>query len=318
MQMHLSSDVQIPDGMLAAIALRNENSRLGVPSRNTALHQGINACNSTIVLGLQSTAALNRVESRCTGKERDAESGLDYFGARYYASTMGRWVSPDPGKLNLKHLLNPQKWNKYAYVLNNPLSMIDPDGLEEMWIQFRAYIPQPTVGRVAGDNRGPSAQENASSRASITLHIETDPAKNHGNPLLGFTQSVSDTHNTKGEATSPILTQAPTATATQDPVTGQVNLNVQMNVRSGDAALTPGLGIRSDVNIGVNEAGTQATVQGTVSGSPAFETNFAPQGGPTTNLPLQPAATNPIKFIWNLGNTNTVDKKTDIKQPGQQ
>jgi RHS repeat-associated protein len=33
--------------------------------------------------------------SRSTGKERDTESGLDYFGARYYASTMGRWMSPD-------------------------------------------------------------------------------------------------------------------------------------------------------------------------------------------------------------------------------
>jgi DNA-binding helix-hairpin-helix protein with protein kinase domain len=47
---------------------------------------------------------------------------------------MGRFMSPDPGKINLKHLANPQKWNKYPYVLNNPLSMIDPDGMEELWI----------------------------------------------------------------------------------------------------------------------------------------------------------------------------------------
>jgi len=32
---------------------------------------------------------------RYTGKERDTESGLDYFGARYYGSNMGRWMSPD-------------------------------------------------------------------------------------------------------------------------------------------------------------------------------------------------------------------------------
>lgn len=75
-----------------------------------------------------------------TGKERDTESGLDYFGARYYASSMGRWVSPDPKAPNLKHLFNPQKWNKYNYVLNNPLSNIDPDGLEEITVQLRAYI----------------------------------------------------------------------------------------------------------------------------------------------------------------------------------
>ena len=44
---------------------------------------------------------------RCTGKERDAESGNDYFGARYYASTMGRWLSPDTD-MTLKRILpNP-------------------------------------------------------------------------------------------------------------------------------------------------------------------------------------------------------------------
>ncbi len=55
-----------------------------------------------------------------TGKERDAESGNDYFGARYYASSMGRLLSPDPEEATPLHLLNPQRWNKYSYGLNNP------------------------------------------------------------------------------------------------------------------------------------------------------------------------------------------------------
>jgi RHS repeat-associated protein len=60
-----------------------------------------------------------------TGKERDAETGLDYFGARYMSSAQGRFSSPDshmgaPG--------NPQSWNKYAYTFNNPLALVDPDG----------------------------------------------------------------------------------------------------------------------------------------------------------------------------------------------
>jgi RHS repeat-associated protein len=125
--MQLSSGSHIPDGLLAAIALRNENSRLGVPSKNPALHQGIDASNSTIVLGLQSTAALNRVGSRCTGKERDGESGNDYFGARYYASTMGRFMSPDPSRLSIMPN-NPQTWNRYSYVYNNPLGLKDDNG----------------------------------------------------------------------------------------------------------------------------------------------------------------------------------------------
>ena len=63
-----------------------------------------------------------------TGKERDDESGLDYFGARYYGNAMGRFTSADPKRVTLRHLLNPQKLNQYAYGLNNPLRFIDPTG----------------------------------------------------------------------------------------------------------------------------------------------------------------------------------------------
>ena len=70
--------------------------------------------------------------SRFTGKERDAESGLDYFGARYYASTMGRFLSPDWSAkvvpVPYAKLGNPQSLNLYAYVGNNPLTRFDPDG----------------------------------------------------------------------------------------------------------------------------------------------------------------------------------------------
>ena len=66
-----------------------------------------------------------------TGKERDAESGLDYFGARYYASSMGRWSSPDPSGLLLANPLNPQSFNLYSYVGNNPVRYFDPDGLSK-------------------------------------------------------------------------------------------------------------------------------------------------------------------------------------------
>jgi RHS repeat-associated protein len=61
-----------------------------------------------------------------TGKERDSESGLDNFGARFDATSLGRFVSPDPaGGMRLV----PQSLNLYAYVLNNPMRFIDPLGL---------------------------------------------------------------------------------------------------------------------------------------------------------------------------------------------
>ncbi len=69
------------------------------------------------------------VEQKFTGKERDAESGLDYFGARYYGSALGRWTSPDKLNLTSARLLSPTNTlNKYAYAANNPLKFIDPDG----------------------------------------------------------------------------------------------------------------------------------------------------------------------------------------------
>jgi RHS repeat-associated protein len=67
-----------------------------------------------------------------TGKERDAETGLDNFGARYYASGVGRWISPDwsagPSTVPYASVGDPQSLNLYAYTRNNPLSMTDIDG----------------------------------------------------------------------------------------------------------------------------------------------------------------------------------------------
>lgn len=80
-----------------------------------------------------------------TGRERDAETGLDFFQARYYAGAQGRFTSPDefnggpvdpftgqqiqpPGPLPYSDIADPQSLNKYAYVLNNPLRYTDPNG----------------------------------------------------------------------------------------------------------------------------------------------------------------------------------------------
>lgn len=125
-----------------------------------------------------------------TGKERDLESGLDNFGARYNASSLGRFMSADPKIPNLKHLVNPQRWNKYVYTLNNPLRFVDPDGLQEMEVQVRAFIPQPTALGFKGDNRGFTTAQDVSSRTAITIRVETDPAKSQ-NPLLNVPKGVA-------------------------------------------------------------------------------------------------------------------------------
>jgi len=65
---------------------------------------------------------------RFTGKERGAETGLDYFGARYYGSKIGRFTTTDPVYTIAENLVDPQRWNKYSYGRNNPLRFNDPDG----------------------------------------------------------------------------------------------------------------------------------------------------------------------------------------------
>ncbi len=65
---------------------------------------------------------------RFTGKERDDETGLDAFGARYYAQHVGRFTTVDPVYAWRENLLDPQRWNRYAYGRNNPLRYVDPDG----------------------------------------------------------------------------------------------------------------------------------------------------------------------------------------------
>jgi RHS repeat-associated protein len=76
-----------------------------------------------------------------TGKERDAESGLDYFGARYLSSSMGRWMSPDwadkPVPVPYADLEYPQSLNLYAYVENNPLSRLDADGHQKSGSNYK-------------------------------------------------------------------------------------------------------------------------------------------------------------------------------------
>ncbi len=67
------------------------------------------------------------VKVKFTGKERDAETGLDYFGVRYFSGAQGRFTSPDTPFAD-QDPESPQTWNLYAYGRNNPLVGRDDDG----------------------------------------------------------------------------------------------------------------------------------------------------------------------------------------------
>ena len=114
---------------LAAFDDLAENSRRGFGRKNPAPHQGSAWPNSGKALGIEPPLSGESLGSRCTGKQRDYESGLDYFGARYFGggNNLGRFMTTDPLG---GHRVDPQTLNKYGYVRNNPLSLIDPTGLD--------------------------------------------------------------------------------------------------------------------------------------------------------------------------------------------
>jgi RHS repeat-associated protein len=86
-----------------------------------------------------------------TGKERDSETGLDYFGARYFSGAQGRFTSPDP-KIFPNAVYDPQSWNKYGYTRNNPLRYVDPDG-EDWQDALKGAINAWTSDNAAGAGR---------------------------------------------------------------------------------------------------------------------------------------------------------------------
>jgi RHS repeat-associated protein len=72
------------------------------------------------------------LKQKFTGKIRDDETGLDDFLARCYSSNLGKFNSPDPVFISSEKIQNPQSWNLYVYVGNNPLAFTDPTGMERV------------------------------------------------------------------------------------------------------------------------------------------------------------------------------------------
>ncbi len=82
--------------------------------------------------GQQSTVGSDPNHYKFTGKERDAESGLDNFDFRYFGSSLGRFMSADDD--SAQDPANPQSWNLYSYVMNNPTTNVDPDGHDCVYV----------------------------------------------------------------------------------------------------------------------------------------------------------------------------------------
>jgi RHS repeat-associated protein len=103
-----------------------------------------------------------------TGKERDAETNNDDFGARYYSSQFGRWISPDwsaiPAPVPYANLSNPQTLNLYAMVHDNPETFADLDGHEDNMLQ---------AGKVSvgGEPQNPTEAKNPPQEGSAAAAV---------------------------------------------------------------------------------------------------------------------------------------------------
>jgi len=133
------------------------------------------------------------VRPQFTSKERDNETGLDYFGARYYSSTQGRFTSPDPFSIIqmrqsapndakthsafMQFIGDPRRWNRFAYAINSPLVFTDKTGLDIMIIENGATKGNP-MGHtaIAITGRGVYSMGNAE---------KTDRHRDNKNNIVG-------------------------------------------------------------------------------------------------------------------------------------
>lgn len=135
-----------------------------------------------------------------TGKERDTESGNDYFGARYYASTMGRFLSADDGEDQDSE--DPQSWNLYSYVRNNPLINTDPDG-HDCVIQTRTDENHETVTSQSGNCDGVKLQSGQSATYVNGTVTGWQASADHKSLEIGFNSYDGQSSGVQSAAGAP-------------------------------------------------------------------------------------------------------------------
>jgi RHS repeat-associated protein len=146
-----------------------------------------------------------------TGKERDAESGLDNFGKRYDSSNLSRFMTPDTFYKD-SHVADPQSWNEYAYARNNPLRYVDPTGEDatvSSTCETSATMHTTCSGTISG---------------SIAIYAQ---------PGSGLTQEQL---NQAAGTIQNTIQNAWSGSFTQGDVTYNVNTQVSVSVASGESA----------------------------------------------------------------------------------
>jgi RHS repeat-associated protein len=252
---------------------------------------------TTVSLPGYNACASDATEHHFTGKERDNESGNDYFEARYYASSMGRFMSPDwsakAEPVPYAKMDDPQSLNLYTYVRNNPLTRMDIDGHQEPDCGCQALpqlqmpqfqMPQlPTMNELKNDLR-------------IGLLVVSLAAS------ASFNSMTHNIFNKDTPAPTPVAT--PGTPATPIPTTGQINPTGPAQPTSNPWTGTPGSTSTTHAPDGtpkqVREYGPDGYPKTDVdyghghNGSPdphAHDTGRPTDGSPPTNADRAPGRT---------------------------
>jgi RHS repeat-associated protein len=261
-------------------------------------------------------------EHHFTGKERDAESGNDYFGARYYGSNMGRFMSPDwsakATPVPYAKLDNPQSLNLYAYVGNNPLSHMDPDGHIDC----------------SGKNaQGAGCQAIAQWNSDHGIHPNAKTSNFPGVPVkLPNGNTVPDPHSPTGVMMAPTSSLSDVAAAGKKAGQDAQRLDSQsvggvvFNVELGRAVGTGGqfddqrMGSQSDVitggfmqlpqfrdvsnfNVGLFSQQAGMTLDQTLQTAGDFAKQFSSNYSPNSPYGLAPQTAEFIRNGWQAGAT---------------
>jgi RHS repeat-associated protein len=232
-----------------------------------------------------------------TGKERDTETQLDYFGARYYSNALGRFISTDPGPYIRS---DPQTWNRYAYTRNNPHKYIDPDGryfvvAADQRVQVTQYIstllrtPQgrATVSAIAADSR------------PTYVGGGNLPRRNNPNGTISLTLG-----------TTTLIPGQVTGVASTNVTLDQSNIAVAANA-TGNTAFRQGL-VAFDHELNhVNDVNAAPTLQEAAAANAAGDAATRPGANNTTGGTAEAGALATAAALGVDANSYTPNGKTD-------
>jgi RHS repeat-associated protein len=189
------------------------SDHLGSTRLATAINKSVSDNMDYLPYGLQ-IAGASGTTHKFTGKERDSESGLDMFGARYYGSSLGRFMTPDwaakPTAVPYAHYGNPQSLNLYSYVQNNPTTTGDPDGhcppcgeelLEDLALEYpeAAEAVVGAVEEVVGEGTAVAESEGPAGAGSARWGLLAGPALFIGEMINPHTTVGGDKPQTQPE-----------------------------------------------------------------------------------------------------------------------